>query len=223
MFLSAQHVSKQVQTSDNRIVILQDINLELQLGESVAILGASGCGKTTLLTLLAGLDLPSSGHIFLEKNHVSQMNEEARAQLRKEYIGFIFQSFQLLPSLTALENVMLPLEIQYAPYARAKKHAEEWLQKVGLAERLHHYPTKLSGGEQQRVAIARAFVTQPKIIFADEMTGNLDEKTGQTVSDILFSLNKKNNTTLVLVTHDAALATRCEKKYLLSEGRLHLC
>jgi len=221
MFLNAKHVNKQVQSADNPIVILQDVNLDIKFGESVAILGASGSGKTTLLTLLAGLDLPTSGDIYIEKNHVSAMDEEDRARVRNQYIGFIFQSFQLLPSLTALENVMLPLEIQYVPYEVAKKQATEWLEKVGLDQRLNHYPPKLSGGEQQRVAIARAFVTQPKIIFADEMTGNLDEKTGHRVSDILFSLNKELNTTLVLVTHDMTLASRCQKKYLLTEGKLH--
>jgi putative ABC transport system ATP-binding protein len=221
MFLNASHVSKQVQSADNQIVILQDVSLEIKSGESIAILGASGSGKTTLLTLLAGLDLPSSGDIYIEKNHISAMSEEERAAVRGQYVGFIFQTFQLLPSLTALENVMLPLEIQYVPHETAKKQAIDWLDKVGLLHRLHHYPAKLSGGEQQRVAIARAFVTQPRIIFADEMTGNLDEKTGHMVSDLLFSLNKELQTTLVLVTHDMTLATRCQTKYLLTEGALH--
>jgi putative ABC transport system ATP-binding protein len=223
MFLKASHVNKQVQSADKQIVILQDVNLEIKLGETIAILGPSGSGKTTLLTLLAGLDLPTSGDIYLEKNHISAMSEENRARMRKQYVGFIFQSFQLLPSLTALENVMLPLEIQYVSNAIAKQQATEWLAKVGLSERLNHYPAKLSGGEQQRVAIARAFVTEPKIIFSDEMTGNLDEKTGEMVSDILFSLNKKFNTTLVLVTHDSTLASHCQKKYLLTEGKLQSC
>ena len=221
MFLTAKHVAKRVQSPESEIVILQDINLDIQRGESVAILGASGSGKTTLLTLLAGLDLPTSGDIHMEKNAISSMNEEERAKVRAEYVGFIFQSFQLLPSLTALENVMLPLEIQYVDYAIAKQRATDWLTKVGLGNRLHHSPVKLSGGEQQRVAIARAFITQPKIIFADEVTGNLDEKTGHLVSDELFTLNKAFNTTLVLVTHDMTLASRCEKKYLLTEGKLH--
>lgn len=222
MFLTAKHINKQVQSVENPIVILQDINLDVKQGESVAILGASGSGKTTLLTLLAGFDLPTAGDICLEKNDLSFMNEEARARLRNQYVGFIFQTFQLLPSLTALENVMLPLEIQYVPYNVAKKQAAEWLEKVGLGHRLNHYSAKLSGGEQQRVAIARAFVTQPKIIFADEITGNLDEKTGHLVSDVLFSLNKELGTTLVLVTHDMTLAARCQKRYLLTEGKLHV-
>lgn len=223
MFLNASHISKQVQSADNQIVILQDVSLNIKLGESVAILGASGSGKTTLLTLLAGLDTPTKGDIYIEKNHISAMNEEDRALIRKQYVGFIFQSFQLLPSLTALENVMLPLEIQYIPTDIARKKASEWLEKTGLGHRLHHYPSKLSGGEQQRVAIARAFVTTPKIIFADEMTGNLDEKTGEKVCDLLFSLNKELNTTLILVTHDTVLASRCQKKYLLTNGVLHVC
>ena len=223
MFLTAKHISKQVHSLDNTITILQDVNLEIKFGESIAILGASGSGKTTLLTLLAGLDLPTSGDIYIENNHVNQMNEDERANLRKNYIGFIFQSFQLLPSMTALENVMLPLEINYVAYDTAKKKAIEWLSKVGLEQRLNHYPAKLSGGEQQRVAIARAFVSEPKVIFADEMTGNLDEKTGHSISDILFTLNKDLNTTLIIVTHDNALADRCKKRYLLTEGQLHLC
>lgn len=223
MFLNANHVSKQVQSADNSIVILQDVNLQIKQGESVAILGTSGSGKTTLLTLLAGLDIPTSGNIHLKENLISAMDEENRARIRKQYVGFIFQSFQLLPSLTALENVMLPLEIQYISTRKAKSQATLWLEKVGLGHRLTHYPAKLSGGEQQRVAIARAFVTQPDIIFADEMTGNLDEKTGQIVSDILFSLNSEFKTTLVLVTHDAALASNCQTKYILKEGKLNAC
>ncbi len=221
MFLTAKHVTKRVQSTESEITILQDINLDIQKGESVAILGSSGSGKTTLLTLLAGLDLPTSGDIQIEKNSLSAMNEEERAKVRADYVGFIFQSFQLLSSLTALENVMLPLEIHYVDYKEAKQRAIDWLTKVGLAHRLQHYPTQLSGGEQQRVAIARAFVTQPKIIFADEVTGNLDEKTGRMVSDELFALNQEFNTTLILVTHDMTLASRCEKKHLLTEGKLH--
>lgn len=223
MLLRASHISKQIISAENRIDILQDVNLEIKFGESVAILGASGSGKTTLLTLLAGLDLPTSGDIYIENNHVSQMSEEERAMVRKNYVGFIFQSFQLLPSLTALENVMLPLEIQYVPFDLAKKQAIKWLEKMGLSHRLSHYPAQLSGGEEQRVAIARAFVTQPQIIFADEMTGNLDEKTGHVISDVLFSLNNDFKTTLLLVTHDAVLAQRCQTRYTLTEGKLHRC
>jgi putative ABC transport system ATP-binding protein len=221
--LFTQHLNKQVQSGDSEIVILRDVNLSIQKGETVAILGASGSGKTTLLTLLAGLDVPTSGDIYIDRQHLNLLNEEQRTLVRAQQIGFIFQSFQLLPSLTALENVMLPLEIQYVPYQQAKSIATEWLNQVGLSKRLHHFPMKLSGGEQQRVAIARAFVNQPHIILADEMTGNLDTHTGELVSDVLFSLNQKHNTTLVLVTHDRRLAERCQKRYQLSEGILQAC
>lgn len=223
IFLHTKHVSKQVKSGDSQIIILRDINLSIKTGESVAILGASGSGKTTLLTLLAGLDLPTQGNITFQNIRLDTLDEEQRAKIRSQYIGFIFQSFQLLPTLTALENVMLPLEIQYIPITEAKGEASAWLKKVGLGERLHHYPAKLSGGEQQRVAIARAFVNRRKIIFADEMTGNLDTHTGQLVSDILFSLNQEYQTTLVLVTHDEQLASRCARRLTLREGILHSC
>lgn len=223
IFLHTSHLSKHVHSGNAQITILRDIDLSIKTGESIAILGASGSGKTTLLTLLAGLDLPSSGDIFFKDYPLNKLDEEARANIRAKYVGFIFQSFQLLPTLTALENVMLPLEIQYVPNSQAKAEATEWLKRVGLEERLHHYPAKLSGGEQQRVAIARAFVNQRKIIFADEMTGNLDTKTGQLITDILFSLNQEYKTTLVLVTHDEKLALRCERRLMLSEGTLHPC
>jgi putative ABC transport system ATP-binding protein len=222
-FLHTKHLGKRVQSGESEIIILRDINLTIKKGESVAILGASGSGKTTLLTLLAGLDLPSNGDIFFEHQQLNKLNEEQRAAIRAESIGFIFQSFHLLPTLTALENVMLPLEIQYVDYHQAVKQATETLKQVGLSERLNHYPAKLSGGEQQRVAIARAFVQPRKIIFADEMTGNLDTHTGQLVSDILFSLNEQHQTTLVLVTHDEQLAKRCSKRFLLQEGILQSC
>lgn len=222
-FLHTQHLSKRVRSGDSDIIILRDINLSIKMGESVAILGASGSGKTTLLTLLAGLDLPTHGDIFLQHYHLNKLDEEKRARIRAELIGFIFQSFQLIPTLTALENVMLPLEIQSIPIAAAKNEATEWLSRVGLANRLHHYPLTLSGGEQQRVAIARAFVNQRKIIFADEMTGNLDTKTGQLVTDLLFSLNHQYQTTLVLTTHDSQLASCCTHRLLLHEGVLQAC
>lgn len=212
-----------MQSGESEIIILRDINLNINKGESVAILGASGSGKTTLLTLLAGLDLPSAGDIYFEQHHLNALNEEERAVLRAKNIGFIFQSFHLLPTLTALENVMLPLEIQYVDYAHAKKQASDVLKQVGLSERMQHYPVTLSGGEQQRVAIARAFVSQRKIIFADEMTGNLDTQTGELVTDIIFALNKQMQTTLVLVTHDEKLATRCDRRLLLHDGVLHPC
>ena len=207
-------------SGNSEIAILKDVNFNIAIGECVAIVGASGSGKTTLLTLLAGLDLPTSGDIWLQSQHLNTLDEEQRALLRGQHVGFIFQSFQLLPTLTALENVMLPLEIQYIPHQRARAQASEWLQRVGLEERLHHYPTTLSGGEQQRVAIARAFVTNPKIIFADEMTGNLDTSTGEKITALLFSLNSEQNTTLVLVTHDNALAARCQRRLLLREGMI---
>ncbi len=212
-----------MQSGDSKIHILRDVNLNIKAGESVAIVGASGSGKTTLLSILAGLDIPTSGEVYFEKHALHQLSEEARARLRSKYVGFIFQSFQLLPTLTALENVMLPLEIQYIPAKQARAEAAEWLKRVGLGARLHHYPKRLSGGEQQRVAIARAFVNQRKIIFSDEMTGNLDVQTGRLVTDILFSLNQEFQTTLVLVTHDEHLSSRCEKRFTLSEGILQAC
>jgi len=223
VFLHVEHLSKQVPSGDSHITILRDVNLTLKTGESVAILGASGSGKTTLLTLLAGLDLPTSGDIYFLEHHVNRMNEEQRAILRGKKVGFIFQSFQLLSSLTALENVMLPLEIQYVNHSRCVTDATEGLKRVGLGNRLSHYPAQLSGGEQQRVAIARAFVSQPKIILADEMTGNLDTHTGEITADILFSLNQQQKTTLLLVTHDASLASRCDRRLLLNEGELQPC
>lgn len=223
IFLRVDHLNKHVRSGDNDLVILRDINLLIKAGESVAILGASGSGKTTLLTLLAGLDLPTSGDIFFQDQALTQLNEEDRAKIRANHVGFIFQSFRLLPTLTALENVMLPLEIQYVPHQTAREQATNWLERVGLKDRLHHYPTKLSGGEQQRVAIARAFINRPNIIFADEMTGNLDTQTGSNVSDILFELNQQQHTTLVLVTHDVNLSKRCERRLLLDDGMLAAC
>lgn len=223
LFLQVEHLSKEISNGENKIHILSDVNFTVEKGESVAILGASGSGKTTLLTLLAGLDLPTAGDIYFQQQHLNRLDEEQRALLRGKNVGFIFQAFQLLPTLTALENVMLPLEIQYMPYHIAKPQSIKWLEQVGLGARLQHYPTQLSGGEQQRVAIARAFVTRPQIIFADEMTGNLDTQTGELIAEILFTLNQQEKTTLVLVTHDAALAQRCARRLLLREGKLHSC
>jgi putative ABC transport system ATP-binding protein len=220
-FLRVQHLNKKVLSGDSHITILQDVNLAVKVGESVAILGASGSGKTTLLTLLAGLDLPTSGDIYFQHHHLNRLDEEKRARIRGQSVGFIFQSFNLLPALTAVENVMLPLEIQYITHNTAKQEAIKWLNRVGLAERLNHYPSVLSGGEQQRVAIARAFVNKPNIIFADEMTGNLDTHTGEHIIEILFSLNEIEHTTLVLVTHDVNLASRCKRRLSLVEGVLH--
>ncbi len=223
IFLQTRHLRKQVVSGNSHITILSDINFSVKKGESVAILGASGSGKTTLLTLLAGLDLPTAGDIYFQNLHFNQLDDEKRAALRGRHVGFIFQSFQLLPNLTALENVMLPLEIQSIPNNKARREASKWLKDVGLQSRLHHYPLKLSGGEQQRVAIARAFVTHPDIIFADEMTGNLDTHTGEYITDLIFSLNQEHQTTLVLVTHDDQLASRCQHQFLLQDGILHPC
>lgn len=222
-FLHTCRLSKQVASGESTITILSDINLAVKTGETLAILGASGSGKTTLLTLLAGLDLPTSGDIYLQQHHLNKLNEEKRAALRGKYVGFVFQSFQLLPNLTAMENVMLPLEIQSIPTAIARQKSRYWLEQVGLGPRMEHYPLKLSGGEQQRVAIARAFVTQPAVIFADEMTGNLDTHTGALISDLIFSLNEKLKTTLIMVTHDENLAARCQRQLLLQDGCLHAC
>ena len=202
--VEARHLSKRVNTSEGELVILRDINLSISAAETVAIVGASGSGKSTLLGLMAGLDGASGGDMLLDGQNLSTMDEEQRAKLRGQSVGFVFQSFQLLPSLTALENVMLPIELKNDRNARQK--AALLLQRVGLEARVTHYPNQLSGGEQQRVAIARAFASQAKILFADEPTGNLDTTTGAKVIDLLFSLNKEYGTTLVLVTHDDRLA-----------------
>jgi len=206
---------------NEQIDILTGVNLEIKRGESLAIIGASGSGKSTLLGLLAGLDDATSGEILIEEQNISLMTEDERASLRSEKVGFIFQSFQLLPSLTALENVMLPLELQSRK--TASTDAQQLLQRVGLNERQHHYPKQLSGGEQQRVAIARAFITQPTILFADEPTGNLDKLTGQTVIDLLFDMNRERNTTLIIVTHDEVLARHCDRCLTLQNGVLTQC
>jgi putative ABC transport system ATP-binding protein len=219
--LQASHVSKKIMSGNREINVLCDINLTVQPKQSTAILGVSGSGKTTLLSLLAGLDTPSSGKIELHQHNLIDMTEDARAILRRQHVGFIFQSFELLPALTAIENVMLPLDIQSIPYTSAKMQAIEWLTRLGLAERLDHYPHQLSGGEQQRVAIARAFVVNPSIIFADEITGNLDEKTGEAVIETLFELIDQNNTTVILTTHDKNLASHCSTQLKLKDGVLH--
>jgi putative ABC transport system ATP-binding protein len=202
----------------NELVILQDIALEVMPGEAVAIVGASGSGKSTLLGLLAGLDTPSSGRVRLDGTDLSGLDEDGRAALRAHLLGFVFQSFQLLPALNALENVMLPLELAHEP--GAADAAAKMLARVGLAERLRHYPKTLSGGEQQRVALARAFVTRPKLLLADEPTGNLDATTGAGVIDLMFEMNAEARTTLVLVTHDEAIASRCARKIRLAAGRI---
>ena len=198
--------------------ILTGIQLEIKAGETIAIIGESGSGKSTLLGLLAGLDQPSGGDITLDGVHLNTLDEDGRAAVRGDKVGFVFQSFQLLPSLTALENVMLPLELQLNE--DAQQQATQLLNRVGLSKRLHHYPRQLSGGEQQRVALARAFVTQPKLLFADEPTGNLDKKTSQTIIDLLFEMNNERNTTLVIVTHDESLAKLCNRCVELENGTL---
>lgn len=217
----ASHESGKAVSKTDGLVILHDIDLCIQHGETVAIVGPSGSGKSTLLGLLAGLDVPTQGSIHLDGKDILQLDEDERAALRGEKIGFVFQSFQLLPSFTALENIMLPLELQdnVGSYADARKQAERLLAQVGLSQRSQHYPSQLSGGEQQRVAIARAFVTQPSLLFADEPTGNLDTHTGQQVIDFMFELNREHGTTLVLVTHDHALASRCARVLELQDGQ----
>jgi putative ABC transport system ATP-binding protein len=216
--LNASEVSKTVDGPDGRLTILDRVSLDVARGDSLAIVGASGSGKTTLLGLLAGLDRPSSGTIELAGERLDRLDEEARARLRRSRVGFVFQSFHLLPALNAEENVMLPLDLDGRDDARER--AAEALARVGLAARKHHYPAQLSGGEQQRVALARAFVHGPEILFADEPTGNLDQRTGAGVGDLLFALNREHATTLVLVTHDATLAARCARSLQLREGKI---
>lgn len=216
--LLVQGLTKQVSTGDSQLTILQDIHLQINSTETVAIIGASGSGKSTLLALLAGLDLPTSGKVYLDQVDIFLLNEDERAALRSKVLGFVFQSFQLLPALTALENVMLPLELADADHAEQK--SQQLLARVGLAQRLHHYPKQLSGGEQQRVAIARAFVTAPKLLLADEPTGNLDAETGEQIIDLMFELNREQGTTLVLVTHDETLSQRCSRQIRLSHGKV---
>ena len=215
--ISASRLGKSVLGPDGEIRILDAVEMTVNAGESIAIVGASGSGKTTLLGLLAGLDLPSRGDIHIAGAHLNALDEEQRAALRARAVGFVFQSFHLLPALTAEENVALPLELAGR---NEPGRAREVLESVGLGARCHHYPRQLSGGEQQRVAIARAFVTRPRILFADEPTGNLDQDTGAQISELLFTLNREYGTTLVLVTHDMVLARRCARVYRLDHGRL---
>jgi len=216
--LSAEGLGKRVRLPDHELTILDDVSFTIAAGEAVAVVGASGSGKSTLLSLLAGLDTPSAGVVRLDGVALSQLDEDGRARVRGAKVGFVFQSFQLLPALTALENVMLPLELRGDRDAQAP--ARRILERVGLGERLDHYPRQLSGGEQQRVALARAFVTEPDLLFADEPTGNLDTETGRAVMDLLFDLNRQHGTTLVLVTHDERLAARCGRILRLAAGRL---
>jgi putative ABC transport system ATP-binding protein len=216
--LAAEGVGKQVSSPEGTLAILADVSFAIGRGETVAVVGASGAGKSTLLALLAGLDAPTSGKVRLAGHELTALDEDGRAAVRAGHVGFVFQSFHLLPSLTALENVMLPLELLRRGDARAT--AGEVLARVGLAGRVGHYPRQLSGGEQQRVAIARAFVTQPDVLFADEPTGNLDTATGERIMDLLFGLNASGRTTLVLVTHDRSLAARCSRVIRLDAGRI---
>jgi len=216
--LQAVDLTKQVPSSEGTLTILDRVCLCVEKGEALAIVGASGSGKSTLLGLLAGLDLPTRGHVRIDGQNLSRLDEDGRARLRARQVGFVFQNFQLLPALTALENVMLPLEL--AGQSQARGQSQQLLEKVGLGRRLGHYPHQLSGGEQQRVAIARAFVTRPRLLLADEPTGNLDTRTGARVIEMLFELNAEADTTLVMVTHDAALAAHCQRQLELDAGRL---
>jgi putative ABC transport system ATP-binding protein len=216
--IAVHKVTKQVVDSTGTLTILHDIDVQLQPRESVAIVGASGSGKSTLLSILAGLDTPSSGQVMLAGQDLFALDEDARAELRSRTVGFVFQSFQLLANLTALENVMLPLELMGR--ADARSAATEMLKRVGLDQRLGHYPKVLSGGEQQRVALARAFVVRPAVLLADEPTGSLDFATGETVMALMFELNREAGTTLVLVTHDRAIAERCDRQLRIEAGRL---
>jgi len=216
--VQANSVTKQVNTQEGNLTILHPISISVVAGESLAITGASGSGKSTLLGILAGLDVPSSGEVILNGNNLSVLDEEGRAKVRAGNVGFIFQSFQLLPGLTAHENVMLPLELRGDKSASSK--AREFLDRVGLVQRLQHYPQQLSGGEQQRVAIARAFASEPKVLFADEPTGNLDSTTGARIIELLFELNRAQGTTLILITHEERLAQLCKRRVELAAGAI---
>jgi len=216
--LAAHQISKKVSSPEGSLTILSDVSFSIDPGDSVAVVGPSGAGKSTLLALLAGLDLPTTGHVMLNGVNLSDLDEDGRAQVRAESVGFVFQSFHLVPSLNALENVMLPLEL--AGIADARGASRNIIEQVGLADRWSHYPAQLSGGEKQRVAIARAFATEPAVLFADEPTGNLDTRTGSTIMNLMFELNRSSSTTLVLVTHDSSLAGRCDRVISLDAGKL---
>jgi len=218
IILKTQSLAKFVKLENKQLTLLHDISLSVSKGETIAIVGSSGSGKTTLLSILAGLDLPSKGEVYLKNKPLHQLNEEQRSQVRADHVGFIFQQFLLISSLTALENVMLPAEL--ANDDNAKQKALALLTQVGLSERANHFPAQLSGGEQQRVAIARAFITKPDVLFADEPTGNLDKQTSTYITDLLFDLNKQFGTTLVLVTHDLTLAQRCQRRVEMQGGKL---
>lgn len=216
--LEASNLTRKVSSPEGELTIVSQVSLRIAAGETVALVGASGAGKSTLLAMLAGLDVPTDGQIWLDGQELTRMDEDARAALRANRVGFVFQAFHLVPSLTALENVMLPLELAGA--SDAAQAARAMLTRVGLGARLGHYPRQLSGGEQQRVALARASVTRPAVLFADEPTGNLDTATGESITQLLFDLNRESGTTLVLVTHEAQLASRCERRLTMTAGRL---
>ncbi len=216
--LSVHSISKKVSSPEGTLTILSDVSFNVASGETIAIVGPSGAGKSTLLALLAGLDLPTEGDVVLNGESLNALDEDGRARLRADSVGFVFQSFHLVPSLNALENVMLPLEL--AGEANARERSRAIIEQVGLKERWSHYPSQLSGGEKQRVALARAFSTEPKVLFADEPTGNLDTKTGATIVELMFELNKRFSTTLILVTHDMTLAERCQRIITLDSGKL---
>lgn len=216
--LAAENVGKEVSSPEGSLTILSGVSFDIQKGESVAIVGASGAGKSTLLALLAGLDLPTTGNIYLNSVNLTELDEDGRAALRAANVGFVFQSFHLVPSLNALENVMLPLEL--AGKSTPRQSAQEIIRTVGLGDRWSHYPSQLSGGEKQRVAIARAFATEPAVLFADEPTGNLDSRTGDLIMQLMFDLNRDSSTTLILVTHDSSLAERCDRVISLDAGKM---
>ena len=216
--LEAHQLTKEVSSPEGTLTILKQVSFSIKAGETVAVVGPSGAGKSTLLALLAGLDLPTQGHVDLNGANLSELDEDGRALVRAESVGFVFQSFHLVPSLNALENVMLPLEL--AGHTDARKAARDIIDKVGLGDRWSHYPAQLSGGEKQRVAIARAFAAEPAVLFADEPTGNLDSRTGANIMELMFDLNRSSSTTLVLVTHDLGLAERCERVLALDTGSL---
>lgn len=218
--LTTESLTKTFKSGDHFLTVLDHVSFSIKKGISCAIVGPSGSGKTTLLGLCAGLDKPTSGSVTLNEHRISEYSEAELSKIRNEQIGFVFQSFQLIPTLTALENVMVPLELRGVPYRDVEKRALDLLKSVGLKERTHHYPNQLSGGEQQRVGLARAFIHEPEILFADEPTGNLDGETGSQIEDLLFDLNKEQGTTLIIVTHDRELASRCDRIIELKNGKL---
>lgn len=220
MILKTENLVRRFQSGSKKITVLDNMNFGIEEGTVNAIVGPSGSGKTTLLGLSAGLDRPDEGTVELNGIAIDSLNEDERAEVRNKYVGFVFQTFQLVPTLTAIENVMVPLELRGDNSSDVRERARYLLEEVGLADRTHHYPTQLSGGEQQRVAVARAFINSPKILFADEPTGNLDTETGAHVENLIFDLNKKENTTLILVTHDLELASRCERTIKISNGKI---